>query len=305
MSALRAMVLAASTCAACATTQRASQPGPAPDPRAVRIFHGDNGAPATWDALIGAAASTDVLFLGENHGHPLGLSVAAAIFEDLVHRAPDASLALEFIERDDQSRLDDYLRGVVELDVFEKRAGRTAGNFPPGHRAMVETAKQHQRPVRAANAPRQYVRLASRQGFEPLKRLTEEQQRLFKIPEQLIGGRYREAFDRVMTPAGRDPNAPDERLRLDDVFRSQQIWDWTMADALASGLRAGQAPIAMVIGRFHSDFEGGTPQALALLRPGTRYQLVSFAPAWSDVLAEDDRHRADFVIYVGPSPESH
>lgn len=298
------MALIVCAASACVTTRAEKEPPPIGDPRAVKIFHGDNGAPATWDELVRAAAATEVVFVGENHGHPLGLACAAALFDDVVARAPQASLSLEFIERDEQSRLDDYLRDVSDLATFERRTGRSNGNFPPGHRAMVETAKQHQRAVHASNAPRQYVRIAHRQGYEPLAKLTFEQQRLFLFPREMIGGRYRTDFDRVMTPEPRDPNAADERERLDNVFRSQQMWDWTMADSVRTGLERGEAPVVHVIGRFHSDFNGGTPQALALLRPGTRYQLISFVDTTSDTLADKDQHRADFVIYVGTSPES-
>ena len=105
-----------------------------------------------------------------------------------------------------------------------------------------------------------------------------------------------------MTPSDRDPNAADEKGRLDSAFRSQQLWDWTMADAIASGLSHGESPVVHVVGRFHIDFRGGLVQALDKLRPNTRTLTVSFADSWSDSLADADRERADFVIYVGPAP---
>lgn len=297
------LAMATAACASVNPSPHGAAPEPlARAPRAVKVFRGDTGAPATWDELVEAASKTEVVFVGENHGHPLGLASAAALFDDVVARAPKAALSMEFLERDEQTRVDDFLRDVSDLATFERRTGRTSGNYPPGHRAMVESAKKNLRAVHAANAPRQYVRIASKQGYEPLTKLTPEQQRLFVVPRELIGGRYRTDFDRVMTPADRDPNAADERERLDHVFRSQQVWDWTMADSLNTALKRGESPVVHVVGRFHSDFNGGTPQALALLRPGTRYQLVSFVDTWGDALAEADKHRGDFVIYVGPSP---
>jgi uncharacterized iron-regulated protein len=273
------------------------------EPRSVQVFRGD-GAAATWEDLVAAASAAEVVFLGENHGHPLGLASAAALFDDVLARTKTASLSLEFFERDEQSRLDDYLSGVSDMATLERRTQRADGNFPPGHRAMVESAKRASRPVHASNAPRQYVRVVSQKGYEPLGALTWEQRRLFRIPDELLGGRYREDFDRVMTPTGRDPKAEDEQARLSRVFRSQQMWDWTMGESIFLALAAGEAPVVQVIGRFHSDFRGGTVQALDRLRPGTRSLVVSFvnepAPA---ALASEDAGRGDFVLYVGPSAD--
>lgn len=272
-------------------------------PREVKLFRGD-GAAATWSELVEAASAAEVVFLGENHGHPLGLASAAALFEDVLARSDKASLSLEFFERDEQSRLDDYLSSVSDAATLERRTQRSEGNFPPGHRAMVELAKAKSRPVHASNAPRQYVRIVSQKGYEPLAKLSWEQRRLFRIPDELLSGRYRDDFDRIMTPSGRDPKAADEQARLARVFRSQQMWDWTMAESVFLALQRDEAPVVQVIGRFHSDFRGGTVQALERLRPGTRALVVSYvnedAPA---ALPADDAGRGDFVLYVGPSAE--
>ena len=77
-----------------------------------------------------------------------------------------------------------------------------------------------------------------------------------------------------------------------------------MAESVFLALQRDEAPVVQVIGRFHSDFRGGTVQALERLRPGTRALVVSYvnedAPA---ALPADDAGRGDFVLYVGPSAE--
>ena len=293
--------------------------------RGVPILRAD-GHQTTWEQLVAAAADADAVLVGENHGHPLGLAAAAALWEDVLARAPQAALAMEFIERDEQSRVDDYLMGVTDEATFRKRTNRTDSNYPPGHRTMVDAAKGAHRPVIAANAPRMYVRIARLEGYERLGTLTPEQRRLFRIPDVLPqpGSRYRDDFDKVMganegsdpaapKPAGNraaptDPNAEaDRRTKLDATFRSQSVWDWTMAESVARGLEQGNAPVMLVVGRFHVDFEGGLAQALNRLRPGTHTILVSFvdrdAPMTNGAasIRDEDRGRADYVIYVGPS----
>lgn len=304
--------------AGCAAGPRTA-PGPASSregafvnrPREAPIFRAD-GRAASWSELVTQSSGAEAVMLGENHGHPSGLAVAAALWEDIVADHPPASesvaagpaLALEFWERDEQIILDDYLTGVTNDAAFLAASRKAIGKgqeadspgFPAGHRAMVRTAKEHRRPVVAANAPRRYVRLARTIGFDPLRQLNERQQALFRIPDTLFEGRYRDDFEKVM---GGKPIAEAPRAH-DDMFRSQSVWDWTMSESVARLVNAGNTPAVLVVGRFHTDHAGGLVQALQAQRPGTRTITVSFveenAPA---TLSNEDRGRADFIVFVG------
>ena len=288
--------------AGCAST--GSRPAQTP---AARWFDGRTGAPASQEGAASGAAATDACIIGENHGHPLGLATAAALWDDVLKRTDKAALSLEFFDRDEQSRVDDYLAGLTDEKTFRMRTGRTASAYPEGHRAMVEAAKAAKRPVIASNAPRAQVRAAGKEGYDRLATLTPEQRRLVRIPDAIPTGKYRGDFDKVRS----DPKAAhgpppkteeDRRKQLDAAFRGQSLWDWTMADSIASALAAGDKPVFQVVGRFHEDFGGGLVQALEKLRPGVRVMTVSFVDAWSDSLRDEDKGRADYVVYVGPSP---
>ncbi len=285
-----------------------------PSPRGVVILHGSDGSPATWDELVTKAAASQAVLVGENHGHPLGLASAAALWSDLIAKAPTAALAMEFVERNEQSRLDDYLAGLITQAEFEKATNRTPGNYPPGHRTMVEAAKAARRPVSAANAPRVYVRLSRTDGYDRLRALTPTQQLLFRIPDELPTNSYRAAFDKVMSESSgpghtASPKAESaearaaERSRLDAAFRSQSLWDWTMAESVARSIQAGSTPTMLVVGWFHVANTGGTVQALEHLRPGTRVVTVCFVGRWSRSLNDEEKGRADYVVFVGPGEE--
>lgn len=296
------------------TTEVAAETLSTPDPtlapraRALRVFRGTDGSPATWETLVAESSGADAVVIGENHGHPLGLAFAQELWADVLARRDRAVLSMEFFTRDEQSRLDDYLSGLWDEPAFLKATRRTTdAAYPPGHRAMVESAKARSRPVIASNTPRVYVRAASKASYERLASLSDEQRRMFRVPDDLPTGKYRADYDALMSdpsmashggPAKQE--SPEElRQRLDSGFRAQSLWDWTMADSIARAIDHDGTPVVHVVGRFHSDFQGGLAQALHKLRPGTGVITISVVDAWSDALKDDDRSRADFVVYVG------
>lgn len=334
MKTLLTIALLTAVLGGCASSSNQSTPSPAPSlARASRpadgvVFSG-NGDRVNWSTLQIACLGADVVVLAEQHGHPVGLTTAAALWEACILETVETgkrsspALALEFFERDDQSRIDDYLAGLSTEEVFLKRTGKTlppgadpwASGYPPGHRDMVEAAKKAGAPVIAANAPRSYVRLARTKGYAALANLTPEQQRLVVLPRFAADGnrpdnRYWRDFLSFMdsTPekyAGADAA---EREKTDSMFRAQSIWDATMADSVRTALAHGNAPIFLVIGQFHADFAadggGGTVQELKAARPETKVVVVSFQDADPNGgFRAEDKGRADFVVYTGPRPK--
>lgn len=282
---------------------------PAPfDPRALPAFDGATGRPIDWDALVARAAAAPAVLIGEIHGHQPGLDAAAALWEDILRhpsRAASAALALEFFERDHQTHLDDYLTGITDEAAFLNQTGRSlnSGSYPPGHRAMVEAAKAAGVPVIAANAPRRYVRLSRLEGLDRLEAMTPEQRRLVAVPDELTPGPYRERFFTLMggmhpSAAETDEDAAHARNQvIETFFTAQNVWDETMADSVAEAVHAGRAPVVLVVGQFHTDFEGGLTTRLR--DRGISAVVISMVAASRDTFDEDDRNRADIVIYTG------
>jgi len=277
----------------------------------VTIFDRD-GAPATYLDILDAASDADVVVIGESHGHEVGLAFAGEVFEDLLQSRPGTALSMEFYERDQQVALDDYLQGVTDAEAFARAAHRSEGNDPPGHRRMLEAARSAGAAVIAANAPRRYVTLARKEGFDRLRSLTPEQSRLFVIPETPPGGRYKDDFVELMSGMFADGShgtpTPKDQIpaMVEATFRSQSVWDATMADSIARTVRTTR-PVVHVVGRFHSDFEGGTIQLLRRQMPHLRIVRLSMIIAGDQAvteIAKEDLGRADFVIYSGTLDDS-
>ena len=252
--------------------------------------------------MLVAAAGADVVVIGETHGHPLGLEAAASLFDDLLAVRPETALLLEFIERDEQVALDDYLAGITDEAGFRKAARRTDGNYPPGHQRMVEAAKAAGRPVYAANAPRRYVHMTTADGYEKLDRLSNEQRRLFTEPEPLLEGDYKDRFFELMS--GMSHGTPETEhgippSMIEKMYRSQQMWDATMADSVATAVRTGNRPAVLVVGRFHADHNGGTVQFINRYAPGLKIVTLSMVTNEDAETDGQEIGQADFVVHIG------
>ncbi len=292
--------------------------------RGLTMFNGRTGEQTTWHELLKATNEADIVLIGEQHGHVVGLATASALFTDAIMDNPSVALSMEFFERDQQIGLDDYLKDLSNEEKFRIAARRSPGNYPAGHREMIETAKREGRPVIAANPPRRYVTLSRKEGAERIAQLSSTQQAMLVLPEDVPSeGEYRDRFFEAMgiahplgddesaasdeeshlTPEEQAKKAEDEKAHWDMVesfFWSQNVWDATMADSVLRGTASGYKPVMHVVGQFHSDYQGGTYQRILKGNPEVFVWTVSMVDEWSETLREEDEDRADCVIYVGP-----
>ena len=292
----------------CAASPRAEPPAeaaPVPAGPALAPFAlGDSGRGVSMSEVASRAASADVVVIGELHSHPVGLPTAAALFEEIARLSPRAALGLEFYERDQQVHLDDYLGRITDEAAFREATGKPAERDP--HRPLIEAARDAGRRVWALNAPRRYVRLARTEGLDAYDRMTAEQRRLVSAPESLTGGRYAESFYELMGAMdGHGEGSPDggpSEMAV-SFFRAQNVWDATMADTAVRALDAGARPLVIVVGRFHSDFEGGLVERLRERAPGARVLTLSVLDTAETDASGEDAGRADVLILAGPMPE--
>lgn len=259
-------------------------------------WYAGSGEPMAAPVVLSRAVGADVVLCGEVHGHPVGLAEVAGLFDEIAARRERAALALEFFERDTQAALDDFVAGRADEAALRERTGRSEGNFPEGHQRMLRRAKAAGLPVIAANAPRRLVKLA-RGGYEALRALPAAEQALFRVPDELPGGRYRTAFFELM--GGGAHGDPHGAAGAEGLFRAQALWDATMADSVAKALASGRRPVVLVVGAFHVEWNGGVPQMLARYAPDAKVFTLSAVERAPAAFSAEDRARADALVYVG------
>jgi len=286
-------------------------------PRGLPMFDGTRGTVLTWFDVSQAIAWADVIVIGEQHDDAVAHSVQRAVVEETMARFPRTAVALEMLERNEQADVDAYLRGEIDVDVFMERTGSRhwAGKdtWVVWYQPVIDAAKERGERVIAANAPRQFVRQARLEGYDALRALPAEQRALFALPRRTQKPATFARFCEVMGAGHGDDPPPEEGLLAG--FRSQSVWDATMADSIVrardSGIsQPGGAPSARkvihLVGQFHSDFEGGLIEELSARDGGLRILVISVQRRESRTLDEADRGRAAIVMYSGgvtaPSP---
>lgn len=250
------------------------------------------GNPVAFKELVDVGVSADVLVVGEIHGNVAGRAWTRAFWEAVREERDDAVLSLEFLERDQQRALDDaWLMGN---DWPVKKSMGFA--FP-----LVSESR-----VIASNAPRRYVSAYRKQGSFFVGRMTPEQRRLVVVPEDvglLTDGNYWSNFKTAMNSAKvGHSNEPIREVDLVAFYRAQLMWDATMADSIVKALDQNYRPVVHVVGRFHSDHEGGLVRYLKRFRPGVEVVTVSLVDAEPPTfnLWAADMGRADYVVYLQP-----
>lgn len=302
------VALGLSFASACSSLPEASEPVLASSASLASAiaYDGHSGQPLTPDEVFAKAGEVEAVFLGEQHNHAAGHALQREIYAGLCQTYPGTSLSLEMLERDEQGFVEDWLEGIIDagqlaqLTRSENWAG--AGSWVAWYQPILDVAQDHGERIIAANAPRRYVRLARTEGYDRLDQLSADRARLVRRPSEPLTGPYKDRFFEMLGGMhGEGGNPAEQEAFLGAMFRSQQVWDATMAESIANGLAPslGKERVVHLCGSFHSDFTGGTVMALEQLRPGTSVLTISLLPDdGREGLLPADQGRADIVIYA-------
>jgi len=166
-----------------------------------RIYRSD-GTPVTMAEVRAALASVEVVFVGELHNDPVSHHIEQQVLEGWFDtHGHAAALSLEMFSRDVQYIVDEYLSGLI-TDTHFQQASSPWSNYKTDYRPLVEFAKAHGLPVIAANAPRRYANMVSRNGRTALASLSDQAlSYLAPLPYAAASERYEAQWNQVMADA--------------------------------------------------------------------------------------------------------
>ena len=295
-------------------------PGAPTDLPDYQVYRGD-GTPLTLDQALEEMAAADVVFLGEFHDDEVAHRLQATILESMQRRVGDSRsvvLSMEMFESDVQGVVDEYRAGLITEDHF-LRSSRPWPRYTDHYRPMVEFARTEGLDVVAANPPRRYVNLVSREGPAALDRLPDAARAILPpLPLSPPTERYRAQWDSLMggagmggtpgQPAGGTPRHGAPADGISNGLWAQTLWDAGMAWSVAGALEGEGNPLVVhLAGAFHVNNGTGIPEHLARYRPSTRMFTVVFSPVEPGVGFETGRHQqlGDLVVLThdGRRPE--
>jgi uncharacterized iron-regulated protein len=283
-----------------------------------RVFTGA-GSPATLDDIVRAMEGQQVVYVGETHDDPTGHMLELALLEkatDAFAASPVAgtrpvALSLEFFDREAQLPLDEYLADLISESSF-RADSRPWPRYETDYRPLVEFSRANGLSVIAANAPRRYVSMVSRQGRQALDRLGPKALPLLPpLPFGTASPAYRDQWiatiSKVMELEGMRCGVPVEHgaapagshQNMGNQLDSQVLWDATMAHSIARHLAAHpNALVLHMVGGFHVERGTGIPEQLESYLPGVRSMVIMLRPV-DNVEAFEPApagHWGDFVI---------
>jgi uncharacterized iron-regulated protein len=289
--------------AACQGPPRTATPTTLDVRTQVPIQETAGGSFQTWDVLMESLSGASVVILGELHNDAVGHGVQLAAVEDILAQAGDGAVAMEMLERDEQLLVEDYIDGVLSSAEFAKMTNSAAwagpGSWSAWYQPIIDATVAAGGHVIAANAPRRYVTLARTGGVDAVDRLSPERRVLVELPQTIPPPSYLRRFKEAM-----GDNRPDDSV-IDDYFRAQQTWDTTMAHSIAAAGPRPDRPVILLVGQFHSNYQGGVTASLKeLLGDGVEVVVIAMVPTTpgnfeaGDPVIVGDAPIADIIIYT-------
>lgn len=269
-----------------------------------RIVEPESGAALTPEQLARRLAETDVVIVGEYHGHQ-GSHLLQSRLQTALHRQqPRQILSMEQFNLDHQPELDRYLQGETgETEMIEDAAAWD--NYRASYRPLVEFARQKNLPVIAANAPADIVRCVGRKGPSYLDKVPESIRQAMPSEPFMDTPAYREKFADAIGASHRDESTMNERM--ENTYKAQLLRDNTMATRIikARGSFPGHQVLHLT-GTFHSEDGLGTVALLKQRAPELSVAVISpaFWPA-TDTLPPLDQNQSkgDFLYFIQPLPD--
>ncbi len=236
------------------------------------VFTG-KGQPSSLDEILKSLENVDVVFLGEFHDDAIAHAIQLEIFKRAIEQygaKRRVTLSLEMFERDVQTVLNEYLAGQISENHF-LLSSRPWPRYKDDYRPLVELAKEKKLDVVAANAPRRYVNMVSRNGREAVNTLSPLAKTwLAPLPFAEPSEAYSKKFKALMG------SSAEASMGLDKILSSQSLWDATMAHSVAESLKKNRGSLVVHLnGGFHTEMRLGTVEHFLKYRKNGRAVVVT------------------------------
>jgi uncharacterized iron-regulated protein len=258
----------------------------AQDKKSYQLFD-KNGKKVSYDKLLKASLKTQVVLFGEYHNNSVSHWLQLELTKDVAAKTP-VVLGAEMIEADNQTQLNQYLKGEIDQKKLDSTA-RLWKNYPTYYKPLVDFAKENNSDFIATNIPRRYASMVSKKGFEALETLKSEE-KTWIAPQPIPYDASLPGYVEMMKMMGdhTSPNMP----------KAQASKDATMAYFINKNLKANSVFIHYN-GTFHSDNFDGINWYLKTYNPTIEIVTISTVEQKEiSKLEKENYNKADFILVI-------
>ncbi len=268
-----------------------------------RIMEPQSNKVLTPEQLAHQLIDTDVVVVGEYHGHHGSHLLQSRLQAALYRQRPEQVLSMEQFNLDTQEDLSRYVRGNAGETEMIEDAGAWE-NYRGSYRPLVEFARQHNLPVVAANAPADIVRCVGRKGPKYLDTVPAPTRQTLPAAPFMDTPAYRGKFMAAIGASHQVDSTMTERM--ENTYKAQLLRDNTMAARIVEALEEHpQHQVLHLTGTFHSEEGLGTVALLRQRVPGLSVAVISpvFWPTEvADAPVDENRSKGDFLYFIQPLP---
>lgn len=252
-------------------------------------IYNHNGKKVSYKKMLKDLSKQEVVLFGELHDNSIVHWIQLRLMKDLAQNRP-LTFGLEMFERDQQSVINEYLKGAISESQFDTLT-RFWNNYKTDYRPMVEWAKAHNIPVVATNVPRTYAKIIHKQGEDALMELNNEEKQFIAplpIPYDANLPAYQKMMEMFKDSPHANPNFP----------KAQALKDATMAYSIVQNYQANKL-FYHINGAFHSDHHEAIVWYLQQYQPSLKIKTISVVETDQvHTFQKEHRTQADYIIYV-------
>lgn len=246
-----------------------------------------NGKKVRYAKMLKKLEKADIIFFGELHNNAISHWLELELAMDLNEKRP-IQLGAEMLEADNQTSLDAYLTGEINLEEY-KETTRLWQNYSTDYAPIVDWAKENNISFTATNIPRRFANLVYKDDFNALDSLS-DLEKSWIAPLPIPIDMELETYQDILTMMG------DHGTPL--LVKAQAIKDATMAHFILKNKDADKL-FLHYNGAFHSNKHEGIAWYIEEYEKGMQVQTITTVEQLDvSKLENEHKHTADYILVV-------
>jgi uncharacterized iron-regulated protein len=255
--------------------------------KADTIISTKTGKTITFDQLMAGLNRHQIIFVGEKHTNPAHHAIQQKIIEAVFKNTPRMRVGMEMFDRSYQEVLNLWSAGVLDEETFLRKVQWYANwryDFAL-YRDILLFIKENRIKIVALNIPT-YIPARIRVGGIDSLLDTDKQY----LPKEIdtSNNAHRDYVKKVF-----EQHQFPERVKFDDFYMAQCVWDEIMAESIAANL--GDNTIVVLAGNGHIQYKYGIPDRAAR-RTGLSFRTLYLVPAGEEI----ELGIADYIWVTSP-----